>query len=94
MLDQLPGAGTRIERTIDRISTWDFSRISLEITGDENAVFKIFLSPQRTLYLGLNLNEEGNNDSYFAYYEQDGCKHSGIGSFTDIVSDLATLKIL
>jgi hypothetical protein len=95
MLSQLPSADPRIKETINTISTWDFANASLEITGDFNAVFKIHLESPKTLYIGINLAEEDRNkDAYFAYYEFDRCERNGVGAFTDIVADLATLKIL
>lgn len=94
MLALLPAAEDRIEHAINTISAWDFSKASLEITGDGNAVFKILLATHKTLYVGLNLNEEGYNDSYFSYYEYDSCKRNGVGSLADVVTDLANLKVL
>jgi hypothetical protein len=94
MFDALPTADERIQQTITSISAWDFSNATLEITGDGNAVFKILLGVRKTLYVGLNLNEEGYNDSYFSYYEDANCKHNGVGSFSEVVGDLASLRIL
>lgn len=91
---ELPSAEARVKRRINTISTWDFSKASLEITEDRNAVFKLLLTEGKTLYVGLNLNEEPENDSYFAYYEYDTCKRNGVGSFIDIIADLTNLEIL
>lgn len=94
LFTEIPAAEDQIKRRINAIITWNFSKASLEVTGDGNAVFKILLTDRNTLYLGLNLNEEADNDSYFAFYDHDTCKRNGVGSFTDVVSDLVTHKII
>jgi hypothetical protein len=94
MITALPTAEDRIKRAINTISAWDFSRALLEITGDGNAVFKIHLAAHKTVYVGLNLNEEGYNDSYFSYYEDATCKRNGVGSFSEVVTALANQRIL
>jgi hypothetical protein len=94
LLDTLPLTDQKARNAINEISKWKFNNILLEITDEATIIFKLRVRESETLYLKIFLaDEDFRNDSYFAYYDGDECQINGVGSFTQIISDLRLLGI-